>query len=114
MLDKFFHDVFDNNFDGILVITEDFRIKHMNKTAEKITGFTESESKNKFCYEILRAKCCKDKCLIKSIDKKKGPGEFIVDIIAKNGKKKYIKVKIIHTHGLWVEIFNNLFNPVIA
>jgi len=112
MLDQFFHDVFDHNFGGILVIEDNFKIKHMNKASEKITGFSEAESIGKFCYEILRTKNCRDACPIEALKKGKKPEEFIADIITKENKRKYIKAKIIHTHGYWVEIFNDITREI--
>ena len=75
MLDNFFHDVFDHNFGGIMVIEDDLRIRHMNKACEEITGFSEKEATGKFCYEVLRTKCCKDTCPI-NMGKKGKKGAF--------------------------------------
>ena len=112
MFDEFFHDIFDHSFGGIIIIREDMRIKHMNKAAEKITGFSEEEANGKYCNEILRAKCCKDACPIKEIREGGSRNEFIVDIIARDNRKKYIKTKIINTHGYWVQIFNDITREV--
>jgi PAS domain S-box-containing protein len=112
MFDEFFHDIFDHSFGGIILIREDMRIKNMNKAAEKITGFPESEAIGKYCSDILRAKCCKDACPVKEIKAGGTRNEFVVDIIAKDNRRKYIKTKIINTHGYWVQIFNDITREV--
>ncbi|MGD2092218.1 MAG: sigma 54-interacting transcriptional regulator [Candidatus Aminicenantes bacterium] len=112
MLDKFFHDVFDHNFGGIMVIGDDLRIKHMNKACEEITGFSEKEAFGRFCYEVLRTKCCRDTCPINRGKSGKKGEEFICDILTKNNKRKYIKAKVIYTHGYWVDIFTDITREV--
>lgn len=112
MLDKFFHDVFDHNFSGIMVIGNDMRIRHMNKACEDITGFLEKEAAGKFCYEVLRTNCCKDTCPINMGGKDKIGKEFICDILTKNNKRKYIKAKVIYTHGYWVDIFKDITREI--
>jgi len=112
MLDKFFHEVFDSNFGGILILDKDRKIKHMNKASEKITGFSEKDALGKYCYEILRAKCCADACLIETLKKGKKSGEFTIDILTKENMKKYIKAKIINTQGYWVEIFFDITREI--
>ena len=88
MLDKFFHEVFDHNFDGILVIDKNSIITHMNTASEKITGFNEGEAIGKHCYEILKAKCCKNACPINLQKEGEKPEEYIVDILTKDNKRK--------------------------
>jgi PAS domain S-box-containing protein len=112
MLDEFFHDVFDHNFGGIMVIEDNLKIKHMNKASEEITGFSEDEAIGKFCYEILRANRCKDACPITLLSEGKKQEDFIVDIITKDNRTRYIKAKIIHTHGYWVEIFTDITREI--
>jgi len=112
MLDEFFHDVFDHNFGGIMVIEEDMRIRHMNKACQEITGFSEKEARGRFCYEVLRTKCCKDTCPINMGKKEKKGEEFICDILTKDNKRKYIKAKVIYTHGYWVDIFTDITREV--
>lgn len=112
MLDRFFHDVFDHNFGGIMVIGEDTRIKHMNKAGEEITGFSEKEAIDRYCFEILRTKCCKEKCPIIIGEKGKKGEKFNCDILTKENKRKYVKVKVIYTHGYWVDIFTDITREV--
>ena len=112
MLDRFFHDVFDNNFDGILVIDRNFKIKHMNTASEKITGFDEKEAIGKNCYEILKAKCCKNACPVNLQNERDKPEEYVVDILTKENKRKYIKTKIIQTHEYFLEIFSDITREI--
>jgi PAS domain S-box-containing protein len=112
MIDEFFHDVSDHLFGGIIVIDENMRIRHMNKACEEITGFSEKEARGRFCYEVLRSKCCKDTCPINHAKKGKKGEEFISDILTKDNQRKYIKAKVIYTHGYWVDIFTDITREV--
>jgi PAS domain S-box-containing protein len=112
MIKEIFRDIVNNTFEGIIIISEDYRIKYINRFAEEITGFSHKEAENKFCYEVLRAKLCKDACPIKTVKKGKKLGEIVVNIIAKDNKEKFIKIKVIGTHGYWVEIFHDVTREV--
>lgn len=112
MKEEIFRDIVNNSFEGVIVIDETFRIKYMNRFASEITGFSNREAKDKFCYEVLRAKLCKDRCPIKAIKKGKNLGEIVVDIIAKDNKEKYIKTKVIGSHDYWVEIFQDVTREI--
>ena len=92
MLDKFFHEVFDHNFDGILVIDNNFKITHINTASEKITGFTEGEAIGKYCYEILKAKCCKNACPINLQKKGEKPETLRIEFDPSTGRCKAIFV----------------------
>jgi transcriptional regulator with PAS, ATPase and Fis domain len=87
-------------------------IRHMNKACEEITGFSEKEATGRFCYEVLRTKCCKDTCPINMGKKEKKGEEFICDILTKDNKRKYVKAKVIYTHGYWVDIFTDITREV--
>jgi len=108
MFKEIFRDIVDNTFEGIIIIGEDYRIKYMNRVAGKITGFTNQEASGKHCYEILRAKRCKDFCPIKRFRKAKIQEEIVIDILDKNNIEKYIKTKVIQSRGYWVEIFHDV------
>ncbi|MFC2155779.1 sigma-54 interaction domain-containing protein [Acidobacteriota bacterium] len=112
MNETIFKDIVNNTFEGIIVIGEDYRIKYLNYFASEITGFSNNEAADKFCYEVLRAKLCKNACPIKTLKKGEPLGEIIVDIIAKNNREKYIKTKVIGSHGYWVEIFHDVTREV--
>jgi PAS domain S-box-containing protein len=112
MIKEIFQDIVNNTFEGIIVIGDDYRIKYVNRFASEITGFSNKEAKDKFCYEVLRARRCKDACPIKALKEGKKLGEFIVDIIAKDNSEKFIKTKVIGTHGYWVEIFQDVTREI--
>lgn len=111
-MEKIFKDIVNNTFEGVIIIDENYRIKYMNRFASEITGFSDEEAKDKSCYEVLRAKLCKDACPIKALKKGKKIDEIIVDIIAKDNTGKYIKTKVIGTHGYWVEIFHDVTREI--
>jgi transcriptional regulator with PAS, ATPase and Fis domain len=108
MKKEIFPDIVNNTFEGVIVISDDNRIKYMNHFAREITGFSNKEAKDRFCYEVLRAKCCKDQCPIKVLKEGKKLGQIVVDIIARDNSEKFIKMKIIPSHGYWVEIFHDV------
>jgi transcriptional regulator with PAS, ATPase and Fis domain len=105
-------DIVDNTFEGVIVIGDDYRIKYMNRVAGEITGFSDKEAAGKFCYEVLRAKRCKDTCPIKALKRGENLGEVIIDIIARDNTEKYIKTKVIGTHGYWVEICHDVTREI--
>jgi PAS domain S-box-containing protein len=109
---EIFRDIVNNTFEGVIVIDKTFRIKYMNLFASEITGFSNDEAKGRFCYEVLRAKLCKNRCPIKALERGKNFGEIIVDIIAKSNKEKYIKTKVIGSHNYWVEIFHDVTREI--
>ncbi len=108
MIDAIFKDIVNHSFEGVIVIGDDYRIKYVNRFAREITGFSNKEAKNRFCYEVLRAKCCKNNCPIKALKEGEKLGEIYVDIIARDNSEKYIKTKVIPSHGYWVEIFRDV------
>ncbi len=112
MINRFFHDIFGNNFGGVLVIDNNYKIQNMNKAAERITGFKENEAVGKYCYEILRTKNCKDHCPMKAGSGSDVSSTFIQDIITKDNKKKYLKSKIIKVEGHIIEIFTDITREI--
>jgi transcriptional regulator with PAS, ATPase and Fis domain len=112
MMNEIFQDIVDNTLEGIIIIGSDYRIEYMNRVAEKITGFPDNTSVGKHCYEILRAKRCKDFCPIKRFKEGKPREELIMDILARDNSEKYIKAKVIQTRGYWVEIFHDVTREI--
>jgi len=112
MSEQFFKDIFDHNFEGILILDSNLKITRLNRAAEEITGFSALEAVGRYCYEILRARRCKNACPLKTMKKDDRPGEFIVDILTRDNKKKYIKTRVIHSHNHWVEIFFDITREV--
>jgi transcriptional regulator with PAS, ATPase and Fis domain len=108
MIETIFKDIVNHSFDGVIVIGDDYRIAYMNGFAAEITGFSNKEARNHFCYEVLRAKCCKDNCPIRALKQGEKLGVIFVDIIAKDNSEKFIKTKVIPSHGYWIEIFQDV------
>ncbi len=108
MIKEIFQDIVDNTLEGIIIIGSDYRIEYMNRVAGEITGFSNREASGKHCYEILRAKRCKDCCPIKRFKEGKPREEIIMDILARDNSEKYINAKVIQTRGYWVEIFHDV------
>jgi transcriptional regulator with PAS, ATPase and Fis domain len=112
MIKEILQDIVENIFEGVIVIGDDYRISYMNRFAAKITGFPNEEARGKFCYEILRAKRCKDYCPIKALRSGEELDELVVDIIARDNTEKFIKAKVIRVGKYWVEIFNDVTREV--
>lgn len=108
MIETIFKDIVNHSFDGVIVIGDDYRIAYMNGFASEITGFSNKEAKDRFCYEVLKAKCCKDNCPIRALKQGKKLGVIFVDIIAKDNSEKFIKTKVIPSRGYWIEIFQDV------
>lgn len=112
MKEGIYRDIVDNTFEGVIVIGDDYRIKYMNRVAGTITGFSDDEAVGRFCYEVLRANRCKNTCPIQALKQGKRLGEVVVDIIAKDNTEKFIKAKVINTHGYWVEICHDVTREI--
>ncbi len=112
MIKEIFQDIVDNTLEGIIIIGSDYRIEYMNRVAGEITGFSGNEAVDKQCYQVLRAKRCKDFCPIKRFKPGKPQEEIIMDILARDNSEKYIKAKVIQTRGYWVEIFHDVTREV--
>lgn len=111
-MDEIFKDIVEDSLQGVIVIGDDYRIKYMNGFAREITGFPVGTAENKFCYEVLRAKRCKDFCPIKALKEGHQLDEIIVDIIARDNSEKYIKAKVLGVRGHWVEIFQDVTREI--
>lgn len=57
--------ILDSVADGVFAVDEDWRIVYFNKAAEKITGFTREEALGQHCYNIFRASCCQEGCVLR-------------------------------------------------
>lgn len=79
--------------EGVFVIDHNHRITFFNRAAEIISSTSKNEALGRYCWEILRADCCGDECLLK---KTMATGELfserIVNIISANGIHKPISI----------------------
>lgn len=111
-IQQIFKEIVDNTMEGVLIIDDQYRIKYMNHYAGRITGFSSQEALGKYCYEITRAKRCKDSCPLRRLQKGEILDEIIVDIITRDNSEKYIKAKVFQAYGHWVEIFHDVSREV--
>ena len=55
-------DIFDFFSIGVMVLAPDRKIISLNKSAETITGYTQSELIGEYCYHIFLDPLCGEKC----------------------------------------------------
>ncbi len=85
--------IFNSISDGIFTIDKNCKITSFNKAAEKITGFSASEARNKHCFDIFRTDICNKRCALKDTLKTEEPIENIrVTIISRSGNEIPIRV----------------------
>lgn len=112
MNNTIFREIVDNTFEGVIIINSERRIAYMNRVAGEITGFSQQEAVNKYCYEILRVKRCKDACPLEQLKNGIPVDEIIVDIITRDNSEKYIKAKVVQFQGFCAEIFHDITREV--
>jgi PAS domain S-box-containing protein len=72
---------------GVFTTDLNYKITTFNKAASKITGFTEEEAVESYCYEILRTNICETDCVLKKTFSQKKPVENLqVNILNKQGR----------------------------
>ena len=85
--------ILDSVADGVFAIDSEWRITYFNKAAEKITGFTRAEAVGQHCYNIFRASCCREGCVLRqTIETDKEITGLKVDILDRQNKEKPISV----------------------
>ena len=85
--------IFDSISDGIFTVDKNCRITSFNRAAEQITGFSESEAINKYCFDIFRTEICNKRCALKDTLKTEEPIENVrVTIISREGCELPISV----------------------
>jgi len=79
--------------DGVFTVGKDWRITSFNKAAQKITGVSESEAVESFCWDVFKASICETDCALRQTME---TGKPIVNkpvyIINSNGKKIPISI----------------------
>lgn len=79
--------------EGVFVIDNNYRITFFNSAAEEISCTTKKAAIGSHCWDVLRADCCGEKCLLKKTLK---TGELfserMVNIICSNGVKKPVSI----------------------
>lgn len=85
--------IFNSISDGIFTVDKNCLITSFNRAAEEITGFTASEAKGKYCFDIFRTEICNKKCALKDTLKTEEPIENVrVTIITREGCEVPISV----------------------
>jgi len=51
--------------DGVFTVDAQWRITSFNKSAERITGFSQEEAIGQYCYEIFRTNVCLERCALR-------------------------------------------------
>jgi PAS domain S-box-containing protein len=85
--------ILDSVADGVFAVDRDWRITYFNKAAERITGFTREEATGQHCYNIFRASCCQEGCVLRrSIETGSEITGLRIDILDRENKEKPISV----------------------
>jgi PAS domain S-box-containing protein len=85
--------ILDSVAEGVFAVDRDWRITYFNKAAERITGFTKKEAVGQHCYNIFRASCCQEGCVLRqSMETGRDITGLRIDILDRNNKEKPISV----------------------
>jgi len=85
--------VLDSVADGVFAVDKNWRIIYFNSAAERITGFSRKEAIGQHCYNIFRASCCHEGCVLrKTIEKEKEIYGLRIDILDRDNSEKPISV----------------------
>ena len=85
--------ILDSVADGVFAVDLDWRITYFNKAAERITGFSRQEAMGQHCYNIFRASCCQEGCVLRqSMETGRDITGLRVDILDRDNREKPISV----------------------
>jgi PAS domain S-box-containing protein len=85
--------IFNSISDGVFTVDRNCVITSFNKSAERITGFKNSEAIGKHCFDIFRTEVCHSQCALKDTLKTHDSIEDArVTIITKDGQELPIRV----------------------
>jgi len=91
MCEKLSDLIFNSINDGVFTVDEHCRITSFNRSAERITGFKESEAVGKKCFDVFRTEICHKQCALK-------------DTLRRHSEIKNARVTIITRDGREVPI----------
>jgi len=57
--------ILDSIADGVFTVDKEWRITSFNKSAERITGFSQEEAIGQYCNEIFRTNVCLERCALR-------------------------------------------------
>ncbi len=55
-------DILDSLPDGVFTVDSDWKITTINRAGQKILGLAAGEGVGRFCYQVIRATCCRNDC----------------------------------------------------
>jgi PAS domain S-box-containing protein len=85
--------VLDSVADGVFAVDRNWRIVYFNSAAERITGFSRKEALGQHCYNIFRASCCQEGCVLrKTMETGREISGLSIDILDRQNNEKPIVV----------------------
>jgi PAS domain S-box-containing protein len=91
--DQFFNVILNSIADGVFTTDNDGKITFMNKAGEEITGFSNKEALDRYCFDIFRADICQSRCALKeTLKTKKEIINLPATILKKGGQKVPISI----------------------
>ncbi len=80
--------------EGIITIDLDKKITFFNKAAENLTGFSINEALGQYCFDIVRANTCTEKCPVERVAKTgENASDFPAFIINKHGEQIPVSIR---------------------
>lgn len=85
--------IFNSNIEGTFTINSEWEITSFNRSAQKVTGYSEQEALGKKCWSIFNSVKCRNGChMEQTINKGKPTIANELEIIRKDGKRIPIRV----------------------
>ncbi|RJP14033.1 MAG: PAS domain-containing protein [Candidatus Abyssobacteria bacterium SURF_5] len=85
--------IFDSIDEGVFTTDKECRITSLNRSAERISGFTREEVIGKYCFDIFRTDLCQRGCALRStLENGKSASNVRVTIIRRDGRKLPVSV----------------------
>jgi len=85
--------IFHSRTEGTFTIDNDWEITSFNRSAERITGYSQSEAVGKHCWDIFKSSLCKNGCQMEySMSDQKLMIDNELSIVGKDGKQIPIRV----------------------
>lgn len=94
--EKYLETLFDNIEDGIIVVNTDHEITKINRSIQKIMGWTQEQVLGRTCHEIIfesaLSRSGEEECPINTILRTKLPMRFIHEVKIKSKDKKILEI----------------------
>ena len=91
--DRFSQVILNSIADGVFTTDTEGRITFINKAAQQITGFSNREALDRFCFDVFRADICQTGCALKeTLRTKKEIANRSVTILNKEGRRVPISI----------------------